>query len=133
LVAQPNGYWRRARQPGMWQSKYTININIEMNYWPALVTHLAETHKPLFDLIDAAIPRGQEVAKICGCDNGGFVFHHNLDLWGDAALVDKGTPYMMWLMGGVWLSAHLMEHHRFEQDTTFLQDHVWPVLQKSAI
>lgn len=105
-----------------------------MNYWPALTTNLAETHTPLFDLIDTAIPRGQAVAKIMyGCEkDGAFVLHHNIDLWGDAAPVDKGTPYMMWPMGGAWLSAHMMEHYRFTQDTAFLRDRAWPVLQRAA-
>jgi hypothetical protein len=132
LPANLQGIWNQDYSPP-WQSKYTININIEMNYWPALVTNLAELHKPLFDLIDVARARGQEVAKIMyGCPNGSFVLHHNLDLWGDAAPVDKGTPYMMWPMGGAWLSAHLMEHYRFTQDKAFLRDRAWPVLQQAA-
>jgi hypothetical protein len=133
LPANLQGIWNDAYSPP-WQSKFTININTEMNYWPALTTNLAETHLPLFDLIDTAIPRGQAVAKLMyNCSaNGAFVLHHNIDLWGDAAPVDKGTPYMMWPMGGAWLSSHLMEHYRFTQDTGFLRDRAWPVLQKAA-
>ncbi|KAF2676910.1 glycoside hydrolase family 95 protein [Lentithecium fluviatile CBS 122367] len=132
LPANLQGLWNERYDPP-WGSKYTININIEMNYWPALVTNLAETHTPLFDLLDRARARGTEVAKLMyGCDNGGFVLHHNLDLWGDAAPVDNGTAYTMWPMGGAWLSAHLMEHYRFTRDEAFLKERVWPVLRQAA-
>lgn len=131
LPANLQGLWNDEYSPP-WQSKYTININTEMNYWPALTTNLAETHKALFDLIDTARPRGAAIAqKMYGCNNG-FVLHHNTDLWGDAAPVDKGTPYMMWPMGGAWLSQHLMEHYRFTQDAAFLRDRAWPVLKQAA-
>ncbi|KAF2196190.1 hypothetical protein GQ43DRAFT_485153 [Delitschia confertaspora ATCC 74209] len=131
LPANLQGLWNDQYSPP-WQSKYTININTEMNYWPALTTNLAETHKALFDLIDTARPRGAAMAqKMYGCNNG-FVLHHNTDLWGDAAPVDKGTPYMMWPMGGAWLSQHLMEHYRFTQDKAFLQGRAWPVLKQAA-
>ncbi|KAF1995578.1 glycoside hydrolase family 95 protein [Amniculicola lignicola CBS 123094] len=131
LPANLQGLWNDQYSPP-WQSKYTININTEMNYWPALITNLAETNKALFDLIDTARPRGAAMAqKMYGCDNG-FVIHHNTDLWGDAAPVDKGTPYMMWPMGGAWLSQHLMEHYRFTQDKAFLQHRAWPVLKQAA-
>lgn len=132
LPANLQGIWNDNYNPP-WQSKYTININIEMNYWPAEVTNLQETHKPLFDLIDVAVPRGQAVASsMYGCNNGGWVLHHNTDLWGDAAPVDYGTPYMMWPMGGAWLSLHSMEHYRFTRDTTFLQERAWPLLRDAA-
>jgi hypothetical protein len=131
LPANLQGLWNDEYSPP-WQSKYTININTEMNYWPALTTNLAETHKALFDLIDTARPRGAAMAKkMYGCENG-FVLHHNTDLWGDAAPVDKGTPYMMWPMGGAWLSQHLMEHYRFTKNTAFLRDRAWPVLKQAA-
>ena len=132
LPANLQGIWNKDYSPS-WQSKYTININTEMNYWPALVTNLAETHKPLFDLIDIARPRAQHVAKVMyGCDNGGMVMHHNTDVWGDSAPVDKGTPYMMWPMGAVWLSFHTMEHYRYTLDKTFLAERAWPALRDAA-
>ncbi|KAK4233330.1 glycoside hydrolase [Achaetomium macrosporum] len=131
LPANLQGIWNQDYSPA-WQSKYTININLEMNYWPALVTNLAETQKPVFDLINVAIPRGQAVAKtMYGCDHG-FVLHHNTDLWGDAAPVDKGTPYTVWPMGAAWLSADAMEHYRFTQNKTFLQQVAWPILRQTA-
>ncbi|KAG7287202.1 hypothetical protein NEMBOFW57_006707 [Staphylotrichum longicolle] len=132
LPANLQGIWNQDYNPA-WQSKYTININLEMNYWPALVTNLAETHKPVFDLISVAIPRGQAVAiTMYGC-NQGFVLHHNTDLWGDAAPVDKGTPYTIWPMGAAWLSADAMEHYRFSQNKTFLAQVAWPILRETAL
>ncbi|KAK3897256.1 glycoside hydrolase [Staphylotrichum tortipilum] len=131
LPANLQGIWNQDYSPA-WQSKYTININLEMNYWPALVTNLADTHKPVFDLINVAIPRGQTMAKtMYGCDRG-FVLHHNTDLWGDAAPVDKGTPYTVWPMGAAWLSADAMEHYRFTQNKTFLAQVAWPILRETA-
>ncbi|KAK4149347.1 Six-hairpin glycosidase-like protein [Chaetomidium leptoderma] len=131
LPANLQGLWNQDYDPA-WQSKYTININLEMNYWPALVTNLAETQKPVFDLINVAIPRGQAVAKtMYGCDSG-FVLHHNTDLWGDAAPVDKGTPYTVWPMGAAWLSSDVMEHYRFTQNKTFLEQVAWPILRQTA-
>ncbi|KAK7997170.1 hypothetical protein PG989_005210 [Apiospora arundinis] len=82
LPANLQGLWNKDFSPS-WGSKYTININTEMNYWPAEVTNLQETHKPLFDLIKVAKTRGQTMANVMyGCNNGGFVLHHNIDLWG---------------------------------------------------
>jgi len=131
LPANLQGIWNDNYNPP-WQSKYTVNINTEMNYWHALTTNLAETHKPLFDLIDLVRSRGNDMAKkMYGCKNG-FVLHHNTDLWGDSAPVDKGTPYTVWPMGGAWLSQHLMEHYRFTKDETFLRDRAWPVLKDTA-
>jgi hypothetical protein len=131
LPANLQGIWNDNYSPP-WQSKYTVNINTEMNYWHALNTNLGETHKPLFDLVDMIRNRGSAMAKkMYGC-NSGFVVHHNTDLWGDAAPVDKGTPYTVWPMGGAWLSSHLMEHYRFTQDKAFLQDRAWPVLKDTA-
>ncbi|KAK3386489.1 glycoside hydrolase family 95 protein [Podospora didyma] len=130
LPANLQGIWNQDYSPP-WQSKYTININLQMNYWPALITNLAETQKPVFDLINMAVPRAQAVAKsMYGCD--GIVLHHNTDLWGDAAPVDKGTPYTIWPMGAAWLSHDAMEHYRFTQNQTFLQSTVWPILQQTA-
>ncbi|KAH8890711.1 hypothetical protein GQ53DRAFT_824434 [Thozetella sp. PMI_491] len=131
LPANLQGIWNQDYKPA-WQSKYTVNINLEMNYWHALVTNLAETQKPVFDLIKIAIPRGRAVAKtMYGCDSG-FVLHHNTDLWGDSAPVDKGTPYTVWPMGAAWLSADVMEHYRWMQNRTFLQETAWPILQQTA-
>ncbi|KAK3317975.1 Six-hairpin glycosidase-like protein [Apodospora peruviana] len=130
LPANLQGIWNEGFNPA-WGSKYTTNINVEMNYWPANPTNLAETHEALFDLLDIARVRGQKAAQsMYGCS--GFVFHHNIDVWGDPAPTDKGTPYTMWPMGGAWLTLHLMEQYRFTGNKTFLQQRVWPVLQDAA-
>ncbi|KAI1169540.1 Six-hairpin glycosidase-like protein [Nemania sp. FL0916] len=132
IPANLQAIWNKDFAPA-WGSKYTININIEMNYWPAEVTNLQETHKALFDLLDVAKGRGQTMAQVMyNCSNGGFVLHHNIDVWGDAAPTDYGTPYMMWPMGGVWLSLHTMEHYRFTGNRTFLKERAWPILQSAA-
>jgi hypothetical protein len=131
LPANLQGIWNDNYNPP-WQSKYTVNINTEMNYWHALTTNLAETNKPLFDLIDMVRDRGKAMAKSMYNCSEGFVLHHNTDLWGDAAPVDKGTPYTVWPMGGAWLSQHLMEHFHFSQDESFLRDHAWPALTDTA-
>ncbi|KAI0593977.1 Six-hairpin glycosidase-like protein [Biscogniauxia sp. FL1348] len=132
IPANLQGIWNKDFEPA-WGSKYTININIQMNYWPAEVTNLPETTKPLFDLLDVALPRGREMAKaMYGCDNGGFVLHHNIDIWGDAAPTDYGTPWMMWPMGGAWLAQHLIEHYRFTQNASFLSSRAWPILRASS-
>ncbi|KFY52790.1 hypothetical protein V496_08174 [Pseudogymnoascus sp. VKM F-4515 (FW-2607)] len=115
LAANLQGIWNEDYSPP-WQSKYTININIEMNYWPA-------EHEP-----------GERLwpQKCMGARMAVFMLHHNIDLWGDAAPTDYGTAYMMWPMGGAWLSLHLMEHYRFTGDTAFLKNRAWPVLQSAA-
>jgi len=130
LPANLQGIWNQDYSPP-WQSKYTININLEMNYWPALVTNLAETQKPVFDLLAIATPRAQAVAKaMYNCD--GMVLHHNTDLWGDSAPVDKGTPYTIWPMGAAWLSHDMMEHYHFGLNRTFLRTTVFPTLAQTA-
>lgn len=102
-----------------------------MNYWPAEVTNLAETHVPLFDLIEVVRPKGRDVAKrMYNCP--GFMTHHNTDLWGDSAPVDNGTQWTMWPMGAAWLSLHLIEHYRFNGNKTWLEHHALPVLQEVA-
>ncbi|KAE8420671.1 Six-hairpin glycosidase-like protein [Aspergillus pseudocaelatus] len=126
------GLWNEDYEPA-WGGRYTVNINLEMNYWPAGVTNLAETLGPLISLLETVKPRGQDIARrMYHCDNGGYVLHHNTDLWGDAVPVNNGTKWTMWPMGGAWLSANLMEHYRFTQDTTLLKERIWPLLQSAA-
>ncbi|KAH8705309.1 Six-hairpin glycosidase-like protein [Talaromyces proteolyticus] len=132
LAANLQGIWNQDYSPP-WGSKYTININIEMNYWPAMVTNLPEVDGPFFDLLDTVLPRGQAVAKaMYGCDNGGFVTHHNTDIWGDSVPVDYGVGYSIWPMGGAWLSLQGIEHYRFTQDKNFLRQTAWPILRSAA-
>ena len=112
-----------------WDSKYTININAEMNYWPALVGNLAETQQPLFSMIRDLSHTGAETAQVMyGC--GGWVAHHNTDLWRVAGPID-GTTWGMFPTGGAWLTTHLWQHYLFTGDKTFLSRY-WPVIKGAA-
>jgi alpha-L-fucosidase 2 len=129
MAATLQGLWNDKLEPS-WDSKYTININTEMNYWPAEVTNLSELHEPLFDLIDLARPDGRHVAKaIYGAR--GFVLHHNTDIWGDAVPID-GVGSGLWAMGGAWLSLHEWDHYDFTRDKNFLASRGYPVMKEAA-
>lgn len=118
LPANLQGVWNEHFTPP-WDSKYTININAQMNYWPAESCNLAECHGPLFDLIERMRPNGRETARrMYGCE--GFVAHHNTDLWGDTAPQDIWIPSTIWPMGAAWLCLHLWEHFAYTQDRVFL-------------
>ena len=113
-----------------WDSKYTININAEMNYWPALVGNLAETQQPFFDMIRDLSQTGQLTAReMYGCD--GWMAHHNTDLWRIAGPVD-GTTWGMFPTGGAWLTTHLWQHYLFTGDKDFLRTY-YPVMEGAAI
>ena len=123
--ANLQGIWNEAVLPP-WGSKYTININVEMNYWPAEVCNLAECHQPLFDLIKDLSETGARTAKTYyNC--GGWVLHHNTDLWRGTAPVDA-AKYGMWPVGGAWLCQHLWEHYAFGGDEKFLREN-YPVMR----
>jgi len=112
-----------------WGSKYTININTEMNYWPAEVCNLSECHQPLFDMLKDTAVTGAKTAKLYyGCN--GWVTHHNIDLWRGTAPVDAAR-YGMWPMGGAWLTLHLWEHYAFTGDRGFLEEY-YPIMKGSV-
>ncbi|PWN31929.1 family 95 glycoside hydrolase [Meira miltonrushii] len=112
-----------------WGGRFTVNINLEMNYWAVGAGNMAaDTQISLFDLMDVARPRGDQMAKDMYGIESGIVFHHNLDLWGDAAPVDNGTRYTLWPMSAPWLSTHIMEHVRFTNDLDFLKNRGLPFL-----
>jgi alpha-L-fucosidase 2 len=122
------GIWNESVSP-TWGSKYTININTQMNYWPAEVCNLAECHEPLFGMIRDISENGAKTAEIYyGCN--GWVTHHNTDLWRGTAPVDAAR-YGMWPMGGAWLSLHLWEHYAFSGDADFLKEN-YPVMKGAA-
>jgi alpha-L-fucosidase 2 len=123
------GLWNDSNKPA-WDSKYTDNINTEMNYWPAEVTNLSDLHAPLFDLVDAARPAGRQVAKAYYGARG-FVIHHNTDIWGDAVPID-GVPSGIWPSGGVWLALHFWDHYDFTRDRKFLAERAYPVMKEAA-
>lgn len=114
------GIWNQDMWPA-WGSKYTVNINTEMNYWPAEVCNLSELHTPLFDHIERMRPNGRVTAKkMYNCR--GFVCHHNTDIWGDTAPQDLWMPATQWPMGAAWLCLHIWEHYKFTLDKDFLAE-----------
>jgi alpha-L-fucosidase 2 len=123
------GIWNKDMWPA-WGGRFTININTEMNYWPVEVTNLSECHLPLFDLIEKMRPNGRVTAREM-YDCGGFVAHHNTDLWGDCAPQDMWMPATIWPMGAAWLCLHIYEHYRFTQDLAFL-DRKYDTLKEAA-
>lgn len=123
------GIWNKDMWPA-WGGRFTININTEMNYWPAEVANLSECHLPLFDLIEKMRPNGRRTAREM-YDCGGFVAHHNTDLWGDCAPQDLWMPATIWPMGAAWLCLHIFEHYRFTQDMAFL-DEKYETLKEAA-
>ncbi|KAM3560102.1 hypothetical protein MY1884_003140 [Beauveria asiatica] len=130
LPANLQGVWNN-KTTSAWGGKFTININLEMNYWPAGQTNIIETQESMFSLLEIAKPRGEEMAqKLYGCN--GTVFHHNLDLWGDAAPSDNNTSATMWPMGAAWTVQHMMDHYRFTGDTDFLSHTAYPFLKDVA-
>ncbi len=127
-AANLQGIWNEALLPP-WGSKYTTNINVQMNYWPAEVCNLAECHQPLFDLIKDLSEAGARTAKTYyNC--GGWVLHHNTDLWRGTAPVDAAR-YGMWPVGGAWLCQHIWEHYAFGGDEKFLREN-YPLMRGSA-
>lgn len=121
LPANLQGVWNDDFRPA-WDGKYTININTEMNYWPAENCGLSEMHLPLFDHLKRMRPHGEQVARdMYGAR--GWVAHHNTDLWGDCAPQDTYCPATYWPMGAAWLTLHIAEHYRFTLDANFLRAH----------
>ncbi len=126
--ANLQGIWNEKVDPN-WGSKYTININTQMNYWPTEVCNLSECHQPLFDMIQDISVNGVKTAKIYyNC--GGWVTHHNIDLWRGTAPVDAAR-FGMWPVGGAWLCQHLWEYYAFTGDQEFLKKY-YPEMKGSA-
>lgn len=127
--ANLQGIWNDKNSPP-WDSKYTVNINTEMNYWPAEITNLTEMHQPLFAMLKDLAETGKESAK--GMYNArGWNMHHNTDLWRITGIVDGGF-YGVWPMGGAWLTQHLWQHFMFTGDREFLKEY-YPVLKGAAL
>lgn len=112
-----------------WDGKYTININTEMNYWPAEVTNLSETHQPLFEMVKELAVTGQETARTMYGAKG-WVTHHNTDLWRATGPVDSAF-YGTWPNGGAWLTTHLWQHYLYTGNQAFLAE-VYPALKGAA-
>lgn len=112
-----------------WDSKYTCNINLEMNYWPSEVTNLTELNEPLFRLIKEVSETGKETARIM-YGAPGWVLHHNTDIWRVTGAIDN-APSGMWMGGGAWLSRHLWEHYLHTGDIEFLKE-AYPIMKGAA-
>jgi len=123
------GIWNDKLFPP-WDSKYTTNINLEMNYWPAEVANLSELSEPMLLLTKEVSEKGQETAKIMyGAD--GWVLHHNTDIWRMTGAVDK-APSGIWPTGGVWLCRQMWEHYLYTGDTVFLKS-VYPIMKNAGL
>lgn len=138
-AANLQGIWNPYMQPP-WSCNYTLNINVQMNYWPAEVTGLPSCHEPLFDLIESLQSAGRLIAREnYGCR--GFCVHHQTDATRTAHA--RGVPpsgvthihsgrWAMWPMAAGWLCRHYWEHFCFGQDAAFLEDRAWPVMREAA-
>jgi alpha-L-fucosidase 2 len=127
--ANLQGIWNDQIKPP-WDSKWTVNINTEMNYWPAEVTGLSECHEPLFDMIaDVAQTGAKTAAAHYGA--GGWVLHHNTDLWRGSAPINRSN-HGIWVTGGAWLCQHLWERYLFTLDREFLEKRAYPLMKGAA-
>lgn len=133
LPANLQGIWNPHTDPP-WRGNYTLNINLQMNYWPAEVTALPECHEPLLEFVAKLSGFGAATAKaLYGAP--GWVAHHNSDPWCLTTPVGEGTgdpAWANWPMAAAWLSRHLWEHYAFTGDTAWLREHAWPVLRGAA-
>ena len=127
--ANLQGIWNDSNSPS-WDSKYTVNINTEMNYWLAEPANLAELSEPLFQMIADIGETGSVTARE-HYDANGWVVHHNTDIWRGTAPVDAPF-YGLWPTGGAWLSQHLWWRYEYGGDTTFLRDEAYPLMKESA-
>jgi alpha-L-fucosidase 2 len=128
--ANLQGIWNDSNNPP-WDSKYTVNINTEMNYWPAEVTNLSECHQPLFDALKEIAASGAITAKE-QYNARGWVLHHNFDLWRGAAPINASN-HGIWQTGGAWLALHLWEHFLFTRDEEFLRRTGYPLMRGAAL
>lgn len=130
LPSTLQGLWNREFFPP-WDSKYTININTEMNYWHVESCHLSQCHLPLFQLLEKVRRNGRRTAReMYGCR--GFVAHHNTDIRGDTAPQDIWYPGTYWTLGGAWLCTHLWMHYQYTQDREFLEK-AFPTMAEAAL
>jgi alpha-L-fucosidase 2 len=126
--ANLQGIWNNLMTPP-WESKYTININTEMNYWPVETTNLSECHEPLLRMVSELVENGSRTARV-QYGARGWVCHHNTDLWRQTAPID-GPLWGFWPTGGAWLCTHLWHHYEFTNDKQFLA-RAYPVMKGAA-
>lgn len=123
------GIWNDSLTPP-WDSKWTVNINTEMNYWPAEVANLSECQEPLYKMLEDCAVTGSVVAKE-HYNASGWVLHHNTDIWRGTAPINHSN-HGIWLSGGAWLSRHLWEHYLFTLDKQFLANQAYPLMRGAA-
>ncbi|WP_438482586.1 glycoside hydrolase family 95 protein [Oleiharenicola lentus] len=128
-AANLQGIWNHHLVPP-WGSKYTTNINAQMNYWPSEVANLTETNEALFRLIDEVRETGRRTAKV-HYDAPGWVLHHNTDGWRGTAPINNSN-HGIWPTGGAWFCLHLWEHYRFSRDKSFLAEVAYPVMKEAS-
>lgn len=127
--ANLQGIWNHKIKPS-WDSKYTCNINAEMNYWPAEPLNISECHQAFYKMVEEVVETGQKVAKT-HYDARGWVLHHNTDIWRGAAPINNSN-HGIWQGGSGWVSHHYWEHFLYSRDTSFLANRAWPVLKGAA-
>ncbi|TFG43963.1 MAG: glycoside hydrolase family 95 protein, partial [Bacteroidia bacterium] len=128
--ANLQGIWNDKLNPS-WDSKYTVNINTEMNYWPVEILNISECHYALFKMIGEVVPAGEKVARN-HYNAPGWVLHHNTDIWRGAAPINA-SDHGIWVSGSGWMAHHYWEHFLFSRDSSFLKNIAWPVMKNSAM
>jgi len=128
--ANLQGIWNDLLTPP-WGSKYTTNINLEMNYWPTEILNLSALNEPLFNKIKGIAKTGTETAKEY-YNARGWVLHHNTDLWNGTAPINASN-HGIWVSGGAWLSEHLWAHYQFSKDRKFLETEAYPLMKEAAL
>lgn len=129
--ANLQGIWNPHVQPP-WNSDYTVNINTQMNYWPAEVCNLSECHEPLFDMLEDLSGSGRRTAEI-HYGARGWTTHHNVDLWRMTTPTGGSACWAFWPMGGAWLVRHLWDRYLFDGDIAFLRNRAYPLMKGAAL
>lgn len=127
--ANLQGIWNHLNKPS-WDSKYTVNINTEMNYWPAEITNLAETHQPLVAALKEVAASGAITARE-HYNAPGWVLHHNFDQWRGTAPINHSN-HGIWPTGGAWLCQHVWQHYLFSGDEKYLRETAYPLMKGAA-
>lgn len=134
-AANLQGIWNASTRPP-WSSNWTLNINAQMNYWPAEVCNLAECHQPLLELIRSLSVNGAETAAV-HYGTRGWTVHHNTDIWAHTAPVgnygDGDPSWALWQMGGIWLTQHLWEHYAYSGDEAYLRSFAYPLMKEASL
>jgi alpha-L-fucosidase 2 len=128
LPANLQGLWNEHLAPA-WNADYHLNINLQMNYWPAEVTGLSDLARPFFDYVESLVPSGRTTAKVHYGAHG-WVAHHLSDVWGFTTPADGAVG--VWPMGAAWLAQHFWEHYLFTGDREFLAKHAYPLMRGAA-